>query len=119
MLSDFLSANRAILIDRCRAMVGSRSDPKATADELAHGIPMFLDQLVETLALEQASALRDHTDENDDVCGKFSSKLGETATLHGGDLFRGGFTIEQVVRDYGDVCQAVTNLASEMGASIS
>jgi hypothetical protein len=29
-----------------------------------------------------------------------------------------GFTLEQVVRDYGDVCRAVTNLAFETNASI-
>jgi signal transduction histidine kinase len=39
--------------------------------------------------------------------------------MHGADLLRGGFTIEQVVRDYGDVCQAVTNLAFETGTAIS
>ena len=119
MLSDFLSTNRTVLVDRCRAMVGSRSDPKATDEELAHGIPMFLDQLIETLALEQASGLRDNTIEETNGRVKFASELGATAALHGGDLFRAGFTVEQVVRDYGDVCQAVTNLAFETGASIS
>jgi AbrB family looped-hinge helix DNA binding protein len=38
--------------------------------------------------------------------------------LHGRDLLVQGFTLEQVVRDYGDVCQAVTNLAFETNASI-
>ena len=42
-----------------------------------------------------------------------------TATLHGRDLLEEGFTLEQVIRDYGDVCQAVTSLASETGAPIS
>jgi signal transduction histidine kinase len=100
-------------------MVGSRSDPKATDEELAHGIPMFLDQLIETLAHEQSSGLEDDMAEGTKGRAKFSSELGATAALHGGDLFRAGFTIEQVVRDYGDVCQAVTNLAFETGASIS
>jgi signal transduction histidine kinase len=100
-------------------MVGTRSDPKATDEELAHGIPMFLDQLIETLVLEQESGLEDSTVEDSTGRGQFSSELGATAALHGRDLFRAGFTIEQVVRDYGDVCQAVTNLAFETGASIS
>jgi signal transduction histidine kinase len=118
MLRDFLSTNRSALIGRCRDMVSSRSDPKATDEELAHGIPMFLDQLIETLVLEQQSGLED-TSEANDSRGKFSSGLAATAALHGRDLFRAGFTVEQVVRDYGDVCQAVTNLAFETGASIS
>jgi hypothetical protein len=119
MLCDFLSTNRTVLIGRCRAMVGSRSDPKATQEELAHGIPMFLDQLIETLAHEQAPGHQDHPLDYSNGRGAFSSELGATATLHGGDLFRGGFTIEQVVRDYGDVCQAVTHLAFETGAPIA
>ena len=40
------------------------------------------------------------------------------AMLHGRDLLEQGFTLEQVIRDYGDVCQAVTNLAVEIEAPI-
>jgi hypothetical protein len=40
------------------------------------------------------------------------------ATLHGRDLLQEGFTVEQVIRDYGDLCQAVTNLPVELGTSI-
>jgi hypothetical protein len=36
-------------------MVSGRSDPKATEQELVHGIPAFLDQLIETLKVEQSS----------------------------------------------------------------
>jgi len=41
---------------------------------------------------------------------KSLSDVGTTAALHGRDLFQNGFTIGQVVRDYGDVCQAVISL---------
>jgi hypothetical protein len=119
MLHDFLTSNRTALIDRCRVMVGSRSDPKATKDELAHGIPTFLDQLVETLTLEQTLECQNSPLTVRDARGEVASDVGTTAALHGRDLFREGFTIEQVVRDYGDVCQAVTNLAFETGAQIS
>jgi hypothetical protein len=101
-------------------MVGRRSDPKATEDELVHGIPTFLDQLIETLTVEQIS----ETHINNSLTvrnarGEVAADVGTTAALHGRDLFLEGFTIEQVVRDYGDVCQAVTNLAVESGAAIS
>ena len=101
-------------------MVGSRSDPQPTQDELAHGIPTFLDQLIETLTIEQTSEPQD--DKSLSVLnsrGEVASDVGTTAALHGRDLFHEGFTIEQVVRDYGDVCQAVTKLAIETGAPIS
>jgi signal transduction histidine kinase len=79
---------------------------------------MFLDQLIETLVLEQQPTL-EATAEDSNAREKYSSELSATAALHGRDLFRAGFTVEQLVRDYGDVCQAVTNLAFEIGASIS
>src|ERR1700733_11956580 len=119
MLHDFLTANRTVLVDRCRVMVGRRADPKATDEELAHGIPIFLDQLIETLTIEQASEPQDRSLTVRNARGEVSSDVGATAALHGRDLFLEGFTIEQVVRDYGDVCQAVTNLAVETGAQIS
>jgi hypothetical protein len=119
MLHEFLTSNRTVLIDRCRVMVGGRSDPKATQAELVHGIPIFLDQLIETLTLEQSSEPQDKSLSVRNLRGEVASDVGTTAALHGRDLFLTGFTIAQVVRDYGDVCQAVTNLAVETGAPIS
>jgi diguanylate cyclase (GGDEF)-like protein len=119
MLHDFLNTNRTLLIDRCRVMVATRSRPKLPYPELAHGIPIFLDQIIKTLRIEQPSdSLRRHT-VSSAVGGRFDADVGPVATLHGRDLLEEGFTIEQVIRDYGDVCQAVTNLAVETGASIS
>ena len=117
MLHEFLTSNRTVLIDRCRVTVGGRSDPKATEDELVHGIPTFLDQLIETLTLE-LTAESDKSLSVRNARGEVASDVGATAAMHGRDLFLQGFTIEQVVRDYGDVCQAVTNLAVETGAPI-
>ncbi|MGZ5038424.1 MAG: RsbRD N-terminal domain-containing protein, partial [Usitatibacter sp.] len=99
MLHAFLTANRAELIARCRAKVALRSAPKATASEMEHGIPLFLDQLVTTLREENARPSR------------ISTEMGETATRHGRELLQHGFTVDQVVHDYGDLCQAITELA--------
>ncbi len=99
-------------------MVVARSEPKATDHELVHGIPIFLDQLIKTLTLEQASDPPQPSLEPG-ISGKTSaSGIREIAALHGRDLLEQGFTLEQVVRDYGDVCQAVTQLADETDASI-
>jgi signal transduction histidine kinase len=117
VLHEFIKTNRAVLIDQCRAMVASRSEPKPTGDDLSYGIPIFLDQLIETLSVEQASeSVRSRTALFDQRAS--TSEIGSMAALHGRDLLERGFTLEQVVRDYGDVCQAVTNLAYETGTSI-
>jgi len=100
-------------------MVASRSAPKLPRTELAHGIPVFLDQVARTLTIEQRSDLLHGNLMSSNASGGPDSGVGAIATLHGRDLFEQGFTIEQVIRDYGDVCQAVTNLAVETGAPIS
>jgi signal transduction histidine kinase len=117
VLHDFIKTNRLVLIDRCQAMVASRSDPKPDERTLAHGIPIFLDQLIEALTLEQ-SAGSVVSPMAADTQRSSVSEIGSMAALHGRDLLERGFTLEQVVRDYGDVCQAVTHLAYEKGITI-
>jgi diguanylate cyclase (GGDEF)-like protein len=119
VLQEFLSSNRNALIDRCRTMVASRSGPKLPSPETAHGIPLFIDQIIKTLAVEQIPDSSHATLEPNNGRDHSLSEVGATATLHGRDLLDEGFTLEQVIRDYGDVCQAVTSLASETGAPIS
>ena len=48
-----------------------------------------------------------------------SGVIAESAARHGGTLLRKGFTVAQVVHDYGGVCQAVTELADETRAPIT
>src|SRR5438045_9318904 len=48
-----------------------------------------------------------------------ATEIGEGAAEHGDELHRKGFTIDQVVHDYGDLCQAITELAVEQGAPIA
>jgi hypothetical protein len=47
------------------------------------------------------------------------SDISGTAWKHGHELRRQGLTIDQVVHNYGDLCQALTELALEMDAPIS
>jgi signal transduction histidine kinase len=103
MLHEFLSSNRAAIIARTRAKVAARPAPRATEEELATGIPLFLDQLIETLRPS-------HTP---------SDAIAQSAAEHGRNLLKQGFTVAQVVHDYGGVCQAVTELADETRAPIT
>jgi signal transduction histidine kinase len=103
MLHEFLFANRAVIISRARTKVAARVAPRATNDELESGVPLFLDQLIETLRFPNGD----------------SDAIAEGAGKHGRDLLKRGFTVGQVVHDYGDLCQAVTELAGEMNAPIA
>src|SRR3981081_1141803 len=102
-LHDFIALHREEIIRRCRAKVATRSIPPPTELEIDHGVPLFLDQLVDALR----------------VGGTPSLAMGDGARLHGQELRRQGFTVSQVVHDYGDVCQSITELAMELNAPIS
>jgi hypothetical protein len=103
MLYEFLETHRAELISRTRKKVASRSSPRPTENEVECGVPLFLDQLGETLR----HSLKD------------SGAISKSAGIHGRALLRSGFTVGQVVHGYGDVCQAVTELAGETDAPIT
>jgi signal transduction histidine kinase len=118
MLYEFLAANRELLIARCSAMVIERRQSPARDQGLVYGIPIFLDQLIETLTIEQTAANTRSFKVSGQPGGGAVSEIGETASLHGREMLAQGFTLDQVVRDYGDVCQAVTNLAFEINAAI-
>lgn len=113
MLSDFVTANRAEIIARCRALVAARMAPRATELELEHGIPMFLDELALTLRAKS----RGRQDPRSATA--HVPAVNTNATMHGRELLRTGFTVAQVVSDYGDACQTITELAIERGATIS
>ena len=78
-------------------------------------MPLFLEQLVDTLREEGDTHIRGA--ESD--AAPAPTKIGRAAALHGAELLRRGFNVDQVVHDYGDVCQCVTALAVEQDISIS
>ncbi len=120
MLHEFLSANRDELIRRCRAKVSQRDAPQVTAAELEHGVPLFLEQLVEALRCEQESAAS-KPDGILDSSAKTATSVenSRTAGVHGKELLDKGYTVDQVVHDYGDICQSITELATEQSAPVS
>jgi Signal transduction histidine kinase len=114
----FLLNNRSELIARCKLKVAQRPKRAATHQQLANGIPLFLDQLTRTLAAEDA----DEAAESLRISGPSGgdplamSEMGVAATAHGKDLLALGYSVDQVVHDYGDLCQAITDLAFERDA---
>lgn len=121
MLHEFLTANRNELIARCVAKVAKRPVPPPTAAEMIHGIPRFLTQITETLRSEAASdepTSRRISGVGDPGTSPTPSEIGESAAAHGDELQKKGFTVDQVVHDYGDLCQAITELAVERNAPI-
>jgi len=107
MLHEFITAHRDPIITRTREKLTDRPWPLASTSELEHGVPLFLSQLSETLRLETTPT-------------PFSQvTIGASAAKHGGELRTLGFNISQVVHDYGDICQAVTEIAVEKHVPIT
>jgi signal transduction histidine kinase len=106
MLAEFLKRNRDAIVALTQARVASRKYPKASGLELTDGIAVFVDQLGDALRLATATDVVDHVN------------IAASAGIHGRDLLRRGLSIAQVVHDYGDICQAITQLAVQQEAPI-
>ena len=114
MLHEFLTANRNELIRRCRSKVSKRDSPPVGPVELEYGVPLFLDQLVEALRSQQHAVISGPWQNT-----PLALESSRTAALHGEELLLKGYTVDQVVHGYGDLCQAVTELANETHAPIT
>lgn len=118
MMSDFLAEHREELISRCAAKVATRPMRQATELQLKNGIPLFLAQLQRTLEAEErhqpGESLRISGAPGGDALAV--SEVSVSAGVHGKQLLGLGFTVDQVVHDYGDLCQAITDLAFELQA---
>jgi hypothetical protein len=110
MLHKFLTSNRTKLITRCRNKAAKRFEPSETPELIDHGVPLFLQQLVDTLLLEKTTPPGEIIEP---MPTPAPTEIGRAAAVHGAEMLRLGYTIDQVVHDYGDVCQAVTELAGE------
>jgi hypothetical protein len=115
MLHEFLLSHRDDLILTCREKVAARFAPAGIPDAVEHGVPLFIQQLID--ALEKRPSV---SADNGEPGGRipFPSEIDRSAALHGAALLRQGFTVDQVVHDYGDVCQAITEMAVDLHCAI-
>ena len=108
MLDQLLTTHRQEILARIRAKAAARTIRQLSNGALDAGIPVFLDQL--------SDILRHTTSPSQMTNGHMTNAA---ATRRGGDLFRMGFNVSQVVHGYGDVCQAVTELALDREVPIA
>ncbi len=101
-LHDFISTHRAALLLRCQDKATQRvGASKVVADN--RGVSLLLDQVIEEL--------HDRVPRTDVITAG--------AEEHGRNLLRQGYTVAEVVHDYGDACQAVTEFAVERAVLIA
>jgi signal transduction histidine kinase len=106
MLHDLIATHHDAIVNKTRENASTRPLAPSTA-ELADGVELFLTQLTTRLRADTSA-------------GPSSDRaIGASAALRGGDLLRLGFSVSQVVYHYGDICQAVTEIAAGGRAPIS
>ena len=118
MLHEFVTSNRDELVRRCRSKVSERDSPPVIRAGLDHGVPLVLEQL--------AWALRGEEEAPASQRGRLRApstpatvEVSRTAALHGKELRERGYTAGQVVMDYADISQAITELATECHAPVT
>ena len=115
----FLANYRDALIDRCLIKVARRSGDQTEYVLLTASAPMFLDQLIQTLKFDRDGIPKTVSLASGPAGGSSNaSRLGKAITRHGCEPSDKGFAVEQVVHDYGDLCQAIMDLALELEISI-
>jgi signal transduction histidine kinase len=102
MLHTFITQHREEIIRRCQVKLQLRSTPQPIPGESEPGVPYFLDELVDALRSRRSS----------------NPEIGVSAAQHGRSLLLQGCTVSQVVHSYGDVCQAITDLALHLAVPI-
>ena len=106
MLLELLKEHKQSILTRSQARIVANVRLHVTEADLVHGLPIFLDQLVQTLEKEEGPQRGE------------PQGIAEGAARYGKDLLRLGFTLSQVVFTYGAICNVITALAEEVGARI-
>jgi hypothetical protein len=115
-LQEFIKTNHHQLVALTRGKVAKRNPTmRSPGSDMTHGVHVFLRQLEGALVDEtkRDPLHRAHAEPPTDP------HIVNTATLNGRELLELGASVHEVVHRYGDVCQAVTELAVELDARIS
>jgi signal transduction histidine kinase len=118
MMHEFLSANRSEIEQRYRHKILGRTRRMVDQQRLERGVPVFLDQIINALRAEselygpKAHAIAESA-AND--ASRPPEKM-KWPTVHGTDSLPR--SIDLVVQDYADICQAIVDLAIDLGEEI-
>ena len=119
MLHQFLASHRESLLEQSAILSGFHTDRSPEQIASLAQIYIFFDQLIATLQSEDTAHI---PVEAPTLAGKkmpsIESRMSASASVHGSDLRTLGFTIEEVVRNYGGLCQAITSAASDIDEPI-
>jgi signal transduction histidine kinase len=105
MLHEFLRSHQAAILQRSKGAI-AELHRNVSDEEVRSTLPLFLDDVILSLR-EQGKH---------DSCD--GQRMCREALRHGEQRLRLGFTVSQLVEDYGAVCHAIMDLAAEHGLEI-
>ena len=106
MLYQFLRKERTNILALCGEKLLKLSDERSSSHEMESGLPVFYDELVEVLRMDEDEA-------RVPIEGVSGTVHHEAATRRGKESLRLGYTVSQVVHGYGALCQSITQYAAE------
>ncbi len=107
MLYQFLEERRSDILVLCEQKLTFLSDAKSSSAEMNLGLPVFYDELIEILRVDELSSTRE-------AVNSLTQKLHTaSAARRGKESLELGYTISQVVHGYGTLCQAITEYAEQ------
>jgi hypothetical protein len=93
---DLITNHRDLIEGRTRELFLDLPALNPALKDIEDGIPILIDQLVDTLRRKERAAAK-----------------------YGGLLFARGFTVGEVVRAYGTICEAITTIGEELHVKFS
>jgi signal transduction histidine kinase len=120
MLHEFIYSKREDLIALCAARAARRSEVGTQGPPPAYGTRRFLDELVVALAPPAARA-RPRSPRKVAQASAIPqlAEIGDIAARHGMEMLELGLSVDSVIHEYGDLCQAITQLAQRCGTPIA
>ena len=118
MLYELVKENRELLLSRSAKLSaenGWHSDSQAAS--LGH-VSVFFDQLIDALQVEHGTPSELGQMGETILSPAPAVQLSRSALNHGHELRESKLTIGEVVRNYGNICQAITGYAVEVNAAI-
>ncbi|WP_244831713.1 sensor histidine kinase KdpD [Caballeronia sp. TF1N1] len=116
MMHEFLKNNRSVLLERCRMMTFKRNAESPAMADIKIVLPELLTQITELLRQHRTAETQNSTTGLPERGESKDTPIGRTAREAGRVLFGTGLKIEDIVVGYGDLCQAITELAVERDA---
>lgn len=116
-LHQFLINNRQSIIDRSDSRSQARLGTGLEQSLPGAGLSILLTQIIRPLLVQGLRPpIAPTTDDDVDEHLFYPEEIGEFAAQRGRAMFEAGFTIDEVVRGYGDLCQSIAELARERDA---